>query len=244
KYANGVRMEWWRTSSRACKWAWTLTYVLLFGHFYLIVCTYELIEWLCLGWQTVAILLLVINYYCASFAGVLQGDFSAVNLTVLLGSLAVVVIALVSHWWRWFEGTKDERSPARLVGEGYASYRKDLEEQEQAERLSEAFWCLDGGTDDVMRHPVPTVSGIRAEQGKMRAKMKAAQDSEALRGCQAKVGENVTCGTDGHRLGDRSEPPHAVIQVAEDIWEDQLVEEARSAAARRSKSGTRTLLNY
>ncbi|OWZ00246.1 hypothetical protein PHMEG_00028607, partial [Phytophthora megakarya] len=29
-------------------------------------------------------------------------------------SLAVVVIAMVSHWWRWFEGTEAERSPARL----------------------------------------------------------------------------------------------------------------------------------
>ncbi|OWZ00226.1 hypothetical protein PHMEG_00028633, partial [Phytophthora megakarya] len=47
-------------------------------------------------------------------------------------------------------GTEDERSPARLVSVGYASYRKDLEEQERAERLSEAFWRLDGGTDDVM----------------------------------------------------------------------------------------------
>ncbi|OWY99130.1 hypothetical protein PHMEG_00029926 [Phytophthora megakarya] len=247
KYANGIRMEWLRSSSRAwcaCKWVWTLSYVLLFGRFYLLVCSYELAEWLYLGWQIVGILLLVLNYCCADSDGVLRGDQSTVHPTVLLVSLFIVLIALASLCWKWFDCGEDKRSPSLLIREGYALYGKDIEEQEQAERLSETFWRLDGGTDDVMRRPVLIVSRIRAELRKMGAKTEAAKHREALRGRQAKVGEDVTCGTDGHRLGNRSESPHAVIQVADDIWDDQLVDEVWVATPRGSRSGTRVLDRY
>ncbi|OWZ12499.1 hypothetical protein PHMEG_00014326 [Phytophthora megakarya] len=46
KYGNGIRMEWRRSSSRAwcaCKWAWTLSYVLVFGRLYLIIFSYDLL---------------------------------------------------------------------------------------------------------------------------------------------------------------------------------------------------------
>ncbi|OWY93327.1 hypothetical protein PHMEG_00037329 [Phytophthora megakarya] len=246
KYANGIRMERWRSSSCAwwaCKWVWTLSYVLLFGHFYLLGCSYEMVEWLCMGWQMMGILLLVLNYCFASSDEVLQGDLSTVHSTVLLVSLFIMLVAVVSHVWKWLDCGEDKQSPSHLVRERYALYCKDIKEQEQAERLSEAFWRLDGGTDDVMS-PVLTVSGIRAEQRKMRAKTEAAKHREALRGRQAKVGEDVTCGTDGHRLGNRSESPHAVIQVADDIWDDQVVVEARVATPRRPRSGTRVADRY
>ncbi|OWZ24280.1 hypothetical protein PHMEG_000697 [Phytophthora megakarya] len=91
KYWNGIRMEGW-TSSRAwcaCKWAWTLTYVLVFGHLYLTVCSYDLVEWLRMGWPSVTVLLMVINYCFASSDGLLNSDLSSADPTVLLGSLTI-----------------------------------------------------------------------------------------------------------------------------------------------------------
>ncbi|EGZ23262.1 hypothetical protein PHYSODRAFT_324489 [Phytophthora sojae] len=50
------------------------------------------------------------------------------------GVFAVVVLA-----------SAGERSPLTMATEGYAAWYAALEDQEQAERLSEAFWRMDGG---------------------------------------------------------------------------------------------------
>ncbi|OWZ15828.1 LOW QUALITY PROTEIN: hypothetical protein PHMEG_00010457, partial [Phytophthora megakarya] len=62
KYRNGIHIELWRSSSRAwcaCIWAWMLSYVLVFGHLYLTICSYDLVEWLCMGWPSVTVLFVV-----------------------------------------------------------------------------------------------------------------------------------------------------------------------------------------
>ncbi|GMF57101.1 unnamed protein product [Phytophthora fragariaefolia] len=93
-----------------------------------------------------------------------------------------------------------ERSPVAMANEGYAAWCSALEEQEQADRLSEAFWRMDGG-GDAPRIPVQTRSGLESERRTLGAKREATTTVESLRGCRRLVGEDVPSRDGGQRVG-------------------------------------------
>ncbi|KAG6956338.1 hypothetical protein JG688_00011464 [Phytophthora aleatoria] len=78
-----------------------------------------------------------------------------------------------------------------------------MEEQEQADRLSEAFWRADGGVSDTPRQQMRTLSGIQAERRALHARIRATEREEeaARRGRRVLVGEDVPSENGGNRLG-------------------------------------------
>ncbi|KAG2776114.1 hypothetical protein PC129_g23672 [Phytophthora cactorum] len=76
-----------------------------------------------------------------------------------------------------------------VAQECYADWIRGMEEREQADRLSEAFWRADGGTSDTPSQQMRMLSGIQAERRALRAKMQASEDEQAARrGRRASVG--------------------------------------------------------
>ncbi|KAI9981137.1 hypothetical protein PInf_010560 [Phytophthora infestans] len=100
-----------------------------------------------------------------------------------------------------------------------------LEEQEQAERLSEAFWKADGCVGP--KPKVRPLSEVRVRRDAHRARKADQGPTGARRGRQASVGEGVTSGSGGHRLGHgefRYPPPH--FSTAEQIRVSHAFDEA------------------
>ncbi|EGZ13910.1 hypothetical protein PHYSODRAFT_335615 [Phytophthora sojae] len=113
-----------------------------------------------------------------------------------------------------------------VVGDGLVpDETQDLEELEQAERLSEAFWRADGCVGD--KKPVRTLSGLRAEQRELRAKMQADKLQAARRGRRVSVGEDVPS-RNGHHRSYYTDDRSTNDRLLEDqLWDDGV---ARSAA--------------
>eukprot|EP00644_Phytophthora_capsici_P017856 jgi/Phyca11/126236/e_gw1.62.106.1 len=181
KYGGGIQVEWERTMGRArCVFQglWTLVTLVTFGCFYGVVGVYELFEWVCLGWKGVTVLLAMINYYYASTGDVSVAGLFSMKSEVALASGAVLLVGCTSRVWRWYEDSAEGRTPARMAKDGYAAWIRNLEEQEQAKRLSEAFWRLDGSDLSVKPKPLKTISERRTEYEALKAKWRA-EEAEA-----------------------------------------------------------------
>ncbi|EGZ09757.1 hypothetical protein PHYSODRAFT_338497 [Phytophthora sojae] len=133
-------------------------------------------------------------------------------------------------WWSCVLATTGVASHATRRRQECVHLR-DVEELQQAERLSEAFWRGDGCVGKPK--PVRTLSGLRAEQRVLRAKMKADKEEEdARRERRVSVGEDVPSGNCGHRLRyGRGRPPAACqsargLLLEDQLFEDQLTEQS------------------
>ncbi|KAE9010338.1 hypothetical protein PR001_g15107 [Phytophthora rubi] len=109
-------------------------------------------------------------------------------------SCVVVTIGVASRLLKKYEAASGGRSPAKMAEDSYADSLREVEGLQQAERLSEAFWRADGNVG--RPKPVRTLSGLRAQQRALRAKMKADKEAEtARRGRRIPVGEDVPSGS-------------------------------------------------
>ncbi|KAE9311713.1 hypothetical protein PF008_g20135 [Phytophthora fragariae] len=220
-YWRGSRAECRRTIDRACcvwRGLWAFLSLSVYAVFYTVVYVYDFVEVVCQGTVGVGVLLLTINY-------VLSDAGLNPDATVMLWSCVVATIGVASYLLKSYEAVSGGRSPVKMGEDSYADWLREVEEQQQAERLSEAFWRADGSVG--RPKPVRTLSGLRAQQRALRAKMKAEKEEEtARRGRRVPVGEDVPSGNGGHRLGyglDRS--PVARQSTCELLLEEQLVED-------------------
>eukprot|EP00644_Phytophthora_capsici_P015830 jgi/Phyca11/10369/fgenesh1_pm.PHYCAscaffold_49_\ len=228
KYWVGSKAECRRTVDRACcvgRGFWSFVSLLLYAVLYTVVYVYEFVEWACWGVTGVGILVAAANYLAAT------GSFTAKDGVVLdEGTVeatgTVVLIGAASRLLRWYETSSGGRSPMEMAGDRYARWMKDLEEQEQAERLSEAFWRMDGYVGP--RPRVPTLSELHAERCANRERLRELErERAARRGRRVSVGEDVTSENNGHRLGDgydRTVPDNR--STSYQVREDQLYEDA------------------
>ncbi|KAI9981126.1 hypothetical protein PInf_010549 [Phytophthora infestans] len=189
KYWIGSSAECHRAMDRAC--CVFRAFASLMGLFaYAGLCTavyvYEFVEWILYGSCGVGALLLLGTTYWRRAFGV-DGGFVWNDDMVLASGLTVLLASPTA----WGEASKGRRTPKQVAEDRYARWTKDLEEQEQAERLSEAFWKADGWR----------LSEVRARRDAHRARKADQGPTGARRGRQASVGEGVTSGSGGHRLG-------------------------------------------
>ncbi|KAG1702013.1 hypothetical protein DVH05_010502 [Phytophthora capsici] len=148
------------------------------------------------------VVVIAANVYFSVETELDDGRRFSVNPDLLRASWCVLFVGFVSHTWRWYEASAGERTPAKVAKDGYAAWLNLLEEQEQARRLSDAFWRRDGCDPSQKRPVVETLSERRARQTAERLKRRAEDDKElARRGRQASVGEDVTCGFGTRVLG-------------------------------------------
>ncbi|KAE9029033.1 hypothetical protein PR001_g11602 [Phytophthora rubi] len=182
----------------ACRGFWAFSSLLGYALFYTVVFLYDFLEKVCQGTVGVSALLLVLNITLAE--GELYGGGGlAPDDTVSGGSSIGVVAGVASRLLKWYEASSGGRSPIKMAEDRYAAWLKDVEEQEQADRLSEAFWRADGCVG--VKKPVRTLSGLYAQQRALRARMRADQPDAARRGRRVSVGEGVPSGNEGYRLG-------------------------------------------
>ncbi|EGZ11523.1 hypothetical protein PHYSODRAFT_421770, partial [Phytophthora sojae] len=190
KYCTGASLVSGRSVARAklvAKVVWTLTSRILFSAFYAVLFTYEVVEWICQGVAGVFAVVVVFDCWFASE----EGEHAIVtNYWLLVVNVWVALVCITSKLWRLYEASAGERSPLTMATEGYAAWCAALEEQEQAERLSEAFWRMDGG-GNAPRVQVRTRSGLQAERRAWQVRREVDQASCARRGCRDAVGEDV-----------------------------------------------------
>ncbi|KAE9241520.1 hypothetical protein PF004_g7020 [Phytophthora fragariae] len=236
KYWIGSKTECRRTAARACcacRGFWAFASLLLYTLFFTVVFLYDFVEKVCQGTVGVSTLLLVLNVALAE--GELSGsDGLAPGEMVSWGSGAVVLAGAASSLLKWYEGSSEGRSPVKMAEDRYAAWVKDVEEQEQADRLSEAFWEADGCIG--VKKPVRTLSGLYAQQRDLRARMRADQKDAARRGRRVSVGEGVPSGTKGNRLGhggDRS--LEEGLDTCTLLREDQLREDELTDSTERGR---------
>ncbi|KAI9998586.1 hypothetical protein PInf_003135 [Phytophthora infestans] len=201
KYWIGSSAECHRAMDRACcvfRAFASLMGLFAYAGLYTAVYVYEFVEWILYGSCGVGALLLLGNYVLAERHFGVDGGF-AWNDDMVLASGLTVLLAVTSRLLRWGEASKGRRTPKQVAEDRYTRWTKDLEEQEQAERLSEAFWKADGcvGPKPNLRR----LSEVRARRDTHRARKADQGPTGARRGRQASVGEGVTSGSGGHRLG-------------------------------------------
>ncbi|KAI9989977.1 hypothetical protein PInf_020283 [Phytophthora infestans] len=195
KYWVGSSADCHRAMDRACcvfRAFASLMGLFAYAGLYTAVYVYQFVEWILYGSCGVGALLLLRNYVLAEGHLGVDGGF-VWNDDVVLAS----------------EALKGRRTPKKVAEDRYARWTKDLEEQEQAERLSEAFWKADGCVGP--KPKVRQLSEVRARRDAHRARKADQGPTGARRGRQASVGEGVTSGSGGHRLGHgafRYPPPH------------------------------------
>ncbi|GMF22233.1 unnamed protein product [Phytophthora fragariaefolia] len=227
KYWLGSRAECRRTADRArCvgRGLWAFLSLSAYAMFYTVVYVYDLVEAVCQGAVGVGLLLLAMNYMFAGGGVTTDGGLSP-DADVIQGSCVVMAIGVASRLLKRYEVSSGGRSPIKMAEDCYADWSRDIEELQQAERLREAFWRADGCVGKPK--PVRTLSGLRAQQRALRAKMKASKEEEAARrGRRVSVGEDVPSEIGGHRPGygyDR--PPVACQATCELLIEEQLSED-------------------
>ncbi|EEY53673.1 uncharacterized protein PITG_19848 [Phytophthora infestans T30-4] len=92
-----------------------------------------------------------------------------------------------------------------------------MEEREQDDRLSEAFWRADEGSVETPRQQVRRLSGIQAERRTLRAKMRDSEKEgigrRARRWRRDSIGEDVASENGGNRHGNGSRSPSGVTYV-------------------------------
>ncbi|KAI9990724.1 hypothetical protein PInf_018282 [Phytophthora infestans] len=146
KYWIGSSAECHRAMDRArCVFRAFASLMGLFAYagLYTAVYVYEFVKWILYGSCGVGALLLLGYYVLAERHFGVDGGF-AWNDDMVLASGLTVLLAVTSRLLRWNEASKGRRTPKQVAEDRYARWTKDLEEQEQAERLSEAFWKADG----------------------------------------------------------------------------------------------------
>ncbi|EGZ06526.1 hypothetical protein PHYSODRAFT_254467 [Phytophthora sojae] len=226
KYWRGSRAECRRSVDRACcvgRGLWAFLTLATYAVFYTVIYVYALVEKACQGAVGVGVLLLTLNCMLADGGLTADGGLSP-DAVVMQRRCMVATTGVASHLLKCYEAASRVRSPAKMAEESYADWLRDVEELQQAERLSEAFWRADGCVGKPK--PVCTLSGLRAEQRALRAKMKADKEEEdARRGRRVSVEEDVTSGNGSHRLGyGRGRPPAACQSARGLLLEDQLFE--------------------
>ncbi|KAE8963840.1 hypothetical protein PR002_g29155 [Phytophthora rubi] len=125
---------------------------------------YETVEGICQGWLGVLGVLSVVNFLFCGDEGQVIAEGVALNRTVVDASVGVVLVGCASRLWHLFES--DEPSPLDRVSERYREWQLAMEEQEQAERLADAFWRMDGGAG---RAPAGAADAVRAANADRRA---------------------------------------------------------------------------
>ncbi|KAI9985173.1 hypothetical protein PInf_004498 [Phytophthora infestans] len=214
KYWIGSGAECHRAMDRACcvfRAFASLMGLFAYAGMYTAVYVYEFVEWILYGSCGVGALLLLGNYVLAERHLGVDGGF------VWNDDMPPTAVR---------RGSKDRRTPKQVAEDRYARWTKDLEEQEQAERLSEAFWKADGCVGP--KPKVRRLSEVRARQDAHRARKADQGPTGARRGRQASVGEGVKSGSGGHRLGHgefRYPPPH--FSTADQIRVGRAFDEAR-----------------
>ncbi|KAE9306961.1 hypothetical protein PF008_g21342 [Phytophthora fragariae] len=166
-YWEGLHVESARTVDRAGILAWTVWAVFTVSLYALSVCmlfAYETVEGICQGWLGVLGVLSVVNFLFCGDEGLVIAEGVAFNRTVVVASVGVVLVGCASRLWHLFE--THEPSPLDRVSERYREWQLAMEEQEQAERLADAFWRLDDGTG---RAPAGAADAVRAANADRRA---------------------------------------------------------------------------
>ncbi|KAE9048413.1 hypothetical protein PR001_g3814 [Phytophthora rubi] len=164
--------------------------------------------------------MVAVNYGTVASGGGSFDEIWACNSTLITVDALLALVSLSCRLWRCYENKLSERSLLELARDGYAYWCLALEEQEQAERLSEAFWRMDGG-GDAPRTPVRTRSGLQAERRALKAKRERDAAVEPRRGRRVPVGEDVPSWNGGRRLGtvDRSESGYDAVCSEAEEWE-------------------------
>ncbi|KAE9335495.1 hypothetical protein PR003_g12992 [Phytophthora rubi] len=221
KYYKGVGVESSRSAARARlvgRLAWTLSSLLVYASFFGLLFAYEFVEWACRGLLGVVVLMIAVNYGTVEEGGRSLGEIWALNSTLVKIDALLAPLSLSCRLWRCNENNLSERFLLELARDGYASWCLALEEQEQDERLSEAFWHMDG-CEDAPRAPVRTRCGLQAERRALKAKRERDDSVEPRRGRRVPVGEDVSSWNGGHRLGTvgRSESGYDAV------WSDYIV---------------------
>ncbi|KAE9285173.1 hypothetical protein PR003_g26660 [Phytophthora rubi] len=208
-YWEGLHVESARTADRAGILAWTVWAVLTVSLYALSVCVlfvYETVEGICQGWLGLLGVLSVVNFLFCGDEGLVIGEGVALNRTVVDASVGVVLVGCASRLWHLFE--TDEPSPLDRVSERYREWQLAMEEQEQAERLADAFWRIDGGSGRAPAGAADTVRAANADRRALResralqrarwesvraAEFAKAENArvEARRGRRGVVGEDV-----------------------------------------------------
>ncbi|KAE9308434.1 hypothetical protein PF008_g20966 [Phytophthora fragariae] len=140
-YWEGLLVESARTADRAGIFAWTVWAGGTVSLYALSVCVlfvYETVEGICQGWLGVLGVLSVVNFVFYGEEGLVIAEGVALNRTVVDTSVGVVLAGYASRLWHLFE--TDEPLPLDRVSERYREWQLAMEEQEQAERLADAFW--------------------------------------------------------------------------------------------------------
>ncbi|KAE8993102.1 hypothetical protein PR001_g20759 [Phytophthora rubi] len=125
---------------------------------------YETVEGVCQGWLGVLGVLSVVNFAFSGAEGLVIAEGVALNRTVVNVSVGVLLVGFASRLWHLFE--TEEPSPLDKVSDRYREWQLAMEEQEQAERLADAFWRMDGGTG---RAPAGAAEAVRAANADRRA---------------------------------------------------------------------------
>ncbi|KAE8891485.1 hypothetical protein PF005_g1437 [Phytophthora fragariae] len=139
-YWEGLHVESARTADRAGILIWTVWAVLTVSLYALSVCVlfvYETVEGICQGWLGVLGVLSVVNFLFCGEEGLVIAEGVALNRAVVDASVGVVLVGCASRLWHLFE--THEPSPLDRVSERYREWQLAMEEQEQAERLADAF---------------------------------------------------------------------------------------------------------
>ncbi|KAE9009988.1 hypothetical protein PR002_g15476 [Phytophthora rubi] len=209
KYYAGTHVESHRTVARArLLWQllWTFGTLLAYAFFYGVLFLYELLEWACCGLPGLIALTLSADYAFADYDTGPERSGSSTSLSLAVGDGLLLVACLASRLRKRYESGPGGRSLLEVAQKGYAEWCLALEEQEQAERLSGAFWRMDG-CPDRPRPQVRTRGKLLAEQRILRAQREAERAADPRRGRRVSVGEDVPSWNGGRRLGtvDRSE---------------------------------------
>ncbi|GMF43387.1 unnamed protein product [Phytophthora fragariaefolia] len=230
-YCQGTRMESLRTLGRVklfCEVVWTMSGLGTYALFYGVLFPDEGLEWACQGFLGMILMLVIVTCgWVDDNARTLEELVAAYCLLVVLYG-SVLCLNLISRVWQSYESVVDGRSPLDVARNGYNDWCKALEEQEQAERLSEAFWRMNRG-EDQPRVQVRTRSGLQAERRALRAKREAARVTEPRRGRRVSVGEDVPSRNGGYRLGTdegQSEAACTAIELMTGDWGNEIPVEA------------------
>ncbi|KAE9025192.1 hypothetical protein PR003_g11697 [Phytophthora rubi] len=209
KYYAGTHVESHRTVARAwLLWQllWTFGTLLAYAFFHGVLFFYELVEWACCGPPGLVALALSADYAFVDFDTGSERSGSSTNFSLAVGNDLLLAACLASRLRQRCDSEPGGHSLVDVAKKGYAEWCRALEEQEQAERLSDAFWRMDGRPDQP-RPQVRTRSELHAEQRIRRAQREAERAADPRRGRRVSVGEDVPSWNGGRRLGtvDRSE---------------------------------------
>ncbi|KAE9069289.1 hypothetical protein PF006_g29608 [Phytophthora fragariae] len=118
----------------------TTSSLLAYAFFYGVLFLYELLEWACCRPPGLVALTLSVDYAFADYDAGPERSGSSATLSLAVGDGLLLVACLASRLRKRYESGPGGRSLLVVAKKGYAEWCLTLEEQEQAERLSDAFW--------------------------------------------------------------------------------------------------------